>query len=799
MERIYFNDDWKFTEKFSMDLCKRDFNEETLETVRLPHTNKITSFNYFHEGSYEMTSGYRKIFKAEEGWKDKHVLITFEGVAHEAFIYLNEKEVISHQGGYTSFTVDISPYLDFEKENVLAVKVDSHESLNMPPFGNVIDYMTYGGIYREVFLQVKEKTYISDVFVFTKDVNREEKSLHIEVTLNGQDHGLTIEQSVVIALGKENGENIVLGTEAIKSITSKFKKKVSKVDLWDIENPNLYYLDTKLYKNGQLIDINRVRFGFREVAFKKDGFYLNGKKIKIRGFNRHQSYPYVGYAMPKSPQVRDADLLKNELGVNAVRTSHYPQSQYFIDRCDEIGILVFTEIPGWQHIGDDRWKSVACNNVEEMVLQYRNHPSIFIWGVRINESADDDEFYKRTNEIAHNLDPSRPTGGVRCIKGSHLLEDVYTYNDFLHDGKSRGLEKKKKVTSNMEKPYMITEYNGHMFPTKTFDSEEHRLEHALRHTRVLNSLYGDEEIAGAFAWCMFDYNTHKDFGSGDRICYHGVMDMFRNHKLASAPYRALSDKEVVLEISSTMDIGEHPGSFRGEIYAFTNADSIKIYKNHEFIKEYRTGNSSFENLSHGPILIDDLIGEQLEKHEGYSKKKSEAVKRILGAVSKYGLNNLPFSTKLLAAKLIITQGFKVEDGVRLFSKYVGNWGVTVTTYRFEAIKDGQVVKVVTKKPMKEVQLEVDVDKTRLTEDTTYDVASIRIKAVDENDNLLNFYNEAISLEVVGELEIIGPKIITLKGGMGGTYVKTTGKSGSGNLKISGEGLKNVELKFHIEK
>ena len=115
--------------------------------------------------------------------------------------------------------------------------------------------------------------------------------------------------------------------------------------------------------------------------------------------------------MPARGQRLDADILKRKLGCNAVRTSHYPQSQDFIDRCDELGLLVFTEIPGWQHIGDEAWKNQAMENVREMVTQYRNHPSIFMWGVRINESADDDEFYERTNAIARSLDPSRPTGG----------------------------------------------------------------------------------------------------------------------------------------------------------------------------------------------------------------------------------------------------------------------------------------------------------------------------------------------------------------------------------------------------
>ena len=139
-------------------------------------------------------------------------------------------------------------------------------------------------------------------------------------------------------------------------------------------------------------------------------------------------------------QEEDALILKNELGVNAVRTSHYPNSAHFINKCDEIGLLVFTEIPGWQHIGDKNWQDQAITNVKEMVIEYRNHPSIFIWGVRINESLDNDDFYTKTNNLCRKLDHTRPTGGVRNFKKSNLLEDVYTFNDFNHYGNKKGLE-----------------------------------------------------------------------------------------------------------------------------------------------------------------------------------------------------------------------------------------------------------------------------------------------------------------------------------------------------------------------
>ena len=175
-----------------------------------------------------------------------------------------------------------------------------------------------------------------------------------------------------------------------------------------------------------------------------------------------------------------------------------------------MGLLVFTEIPGWQHIGDDAWKDQAVENVREMVTQYRNHPSVILWGVRINESQDDDELYRRTNALAHELDPSRQTSGVRYLEKSSLLEDVYAFNDFSHTGDNPGCKQKSRITTDMNKGFLISECNGHMFPTKPFDTWEKRQEHALRHARVQDAALADGEHAGCFGWCLFDYPTHKE-------------------------------------------------------------------------------------------------------------------------------------------------------------------------------------------------------------------------------------------------------------------------------------------------
>lgn len=805
--RFYLNDDWLFTEQFEDSLAAPEYPENTLQPVRLPHTCKETPFHYFDESLYQMVSGYRRHLLIPKDWQGKQILLTFEGAAHDSTVFCNGKKVGEHHCGYTAFTVDLTDSVLYGQDNLLCVRLDSRENLNVPPFGYVIDYMTYGGIYRDVRLEVKEKVSLSDIFVHTAiDFRSSPVTAQItsEITLTESDENVTIRQYYMPKSTATAQESWRLLCEQTVSADVSCDKEFSLTAtitaplLWDTEEANLYILKTQLYQDNTLLDETETTFGIREAVFKKDGFYLNGRKLRIRGLNRHQSFPYVGYAMPKSMQRLDADLLKKELGLNAVRTSHYPQSHYFLERCDELGLLVFTEFPGWQHIGDDSWKAQAVANAEDMIRQYRNHPSIILWGIRINESPDDDAFYEKTNAVAHKLDPSRPTGGVRAMKKSHLLEDVYTYNDFLHDGEMPGCDPKKKVTSDMEKSYLISEYNGHMYPTKAFDNEERRSEHAIRHANVLDAVAGQPDIAGSFGWCMFDYNTHKDFGSGDRICYHGVMDMFRNPKLAANIYACEQEQTPVLEITSSMDIGEHPGCNRGNIYILSNADSVKMYKNDRFIKEYLPGMSPYKHLKHGPILIDDFIGDSLAQNERFRPKHAKEITDAMNLVARGSLNHIPKRLYLTALKLLLIYHIDFAEVTRLYTKYIGDWGGTATIYRFDAIKDGKVVKSVTKEPVREIRLEAEADHTILTEQHSYDVALVRIHAVDDHGNVLPFYQEPVRLIAEGDISIIGPDTIALQGGMGGTYVKSTGRSGRGALLLQSKTAGEIRIPFQIK-
>ncbi|MBQ9066136.1 MAG: glycoside hydrolase family 2 protein [Clostridia bacterium] len=789
LNRIYLNDHWCYSHE--------DQPEKT-EIVRLPHNNQDLPFHYFDETLYQFISVYERDISIPAEWKGQNVSILFEGVAHQCDVYCNDVLVGSHACGYTQFRVPITEQVQYGETAHLKVVVDSRETLDIPPFGHVIDYLTYGGIYREVILEATGPVSLEKTFVHGLDVYSTDKTFQVDFTVTStvalQNRPLNVDLFVF------DGTTCILSLEDQRAVIgpNSFQLHSDQLKIWDLSTPNLYTLKIRLSLDGIPSDTDEVTFGLRDAVFKRDGFYLNGKCMKLRGLDRHQSFPYVGYAMPQSMQEEDARTLKYRLGLNAVRTSHYPQSKYFLDECDRLGLLVFTEAPGWQHIGEGSWKDQHIQNIREMILDDWNHPSIILWGVRINESLDDDELYQRANDVAHALDPTRQTSGVRYLKHSRLLEDVYAFNDFSHTGDNAGITRKELVTTKLTKPYLISEHNGHMFPTKSFDDEPHRLSQALRHARVVDDALAPKNgVSGVFGWCMADYNTHKDFGSGDKICYHGVLDMFRNPKLAAALYESQGEDHDVLEISSSMDIGEHPGGFLGDVVVFTNADHVDLYKNGEFVLRFDPDTRHYPNLPHPPVVIDDLIGELMEKQEGLSPESSRLIRKIAHDYLCGGTQAVITPSNIAAlGYTAVKDKLTVSRANELVNQYVTNWGSDMTVYRFDAIKDDKVVKTVEKLPVNEFQLKVVTSHTDLHEKTTYDVASVRIEAVSGEGNHLPYASDPVTLTVEGALELIGPSVVPLRGGFAGTYVKSTGTAGAGRLTIHCDRCEDLVIDYN---
>ena len=772
--KIRIDDGWEFTSHWDDAFLEGSGCECT---VRIPHTVKELPLHYIDPADYQMTAGYRRHLSFDESEKDMRHFIRFDGAAHIADVWFNGTYLGTHRSGYTAFSFEITKYIHFGEDNVVTVRLDTTENGEIPPFGYVVDYLTFGGIYRHVWIEKRPQLMIADAYITTPDLH----TAVCELKMDGPYDHETLSAQVTDSEGR------VIGSYSGKAENCTFRMRCPDAEAWEIGHPVLY---TCTITAGS--DQKQITFGFRTVRIDENHFYLNEKEVFIRGLNRHQCYPYTGYAVSDSLQVEDARILKEELGVNAVRTSHYPQSHAFIDACDRLGLLVFTEIPGWQHIGDEAWQDQAVVNTEEMVLEYRQHPSIVIWGVRINESVDNDALYQRTNETAHRLDPTRPTSGVRYIENSSLLEDIYAYNDFSHSGANPGCKPKKDVTKE-KKPLMITEANGHMFPTKSFDPWLKRQEHALRHARVLNAAMADGEHMGCFQWCMFDYPTHKDFGSGDRICYHGVMDSFRNPKMAASVYAAQQDDTPVLEVGSPMDIGDYAAGNLSEIYAFTNADSVRLYKNGQYVRDFVS--EGWNGLKHGPVLIDDTIGCLIENNEGFTGAKEKYVHEALQGAAKYGMADLPVKYKSMLAWCMLRYGMTYEKGVELYGKYVGNWGGDAVEWRFDAMKDGRPVKTVIKSPNTKLHLDVKCSSDVLYDSDTYDMAAVRIVIRDANGNNASYAQLPIHFSISGPIEIVGPETVTAEGGMCGTYLRTTGESGEAALTIHADGIEDVTVRL----
>ena len=779
---IRLNNGWEFTEQWNEEFRR---GEGAFEQVRIPHTVKELPLHYIDPKDYQMVCGYRKRIEIPEEWKGKRLFLQFDAAGHIAYVYVNGKLLCEHRTGYTAFRTEITDAVEYGKENTVTVKLDTTENGEVPPFGFAIDYLTYGGIYRDVWLDVRGDVMVSDFYAAAVRLD----TADVKVTVDGSVHNEMLRISFINA----DGETEFSETYPAKS--GNYECLVRHAHVWSQESPYLYTVCCEVLRDNAAVDQLSRTFGFRTVKLTKNEILLNGEPVFLEGLNRHQSYPYTGYAVPEALQREDVRILQEELGVNAVRTSHYPQSHYFIDECDRRGILVFTEIPGWQHIGDAEWKAQAIRNTEEMIVEYRHHPSIVLWGVRINESQDDDDFYTRTNGLAHLLDPYRPTSGVRYLEKSSLLEDVYAFNDFSHDGTTPGAKAKKDVTPDVNKPMLISEANGHMYPTKSFDPWFKRQEHALRHARVLDAALADQKHAGCFQWCMFDYPTHQDFGSGDRICYHGVLDAFRNPKTAAALYASQQEERPVLEVGSPMDIGDYAGGNIGEVWAFTNADKVVLYKNDDYVAEFEP--EKWKGLKHGPVLIDDTIGVLLQTKEGYSKEKAALIAECLNAAGKYGMSNLPVHYQAKLAWCMVHYGMKFSDGVELYGKYVGNWGGMSVKWRFDAVKNGEVIASVTKSPSSHLHLTAEASHTVLQEGECYDMAAVRIRILDENGNTASYAQLPVCLSMEGEAEIVGPSVVTAEGGMCGTYIRTTGKPGTAVLTIACAQTEPVTVSFEI--
>jgi beta-galactosidase len=740
---IPINRGWRYSPRKVEGAEKLEFDDSAFEQVVIPHTNVLLPWHSFDDKVYEFVSTYRRRFKTPRGSEGKRVFVDFEGAMTASTIWINGVSLGEYKGGFTPFSFELTSHLRRDADNVLVVQLDSTERADIPPFGNEIDYLTFGGIYREVALRIVPSIYLDNIFARPKDVLSGKPSLDVDCFLAGRTPAalsLEIElrdgertlakgsHSVTVKNGSDPDAAADPTTSApvyssTETVNDPVRHTVSLnaiegIKLWDLGNPSLYTVHVRLLQAGHVIDEDMRRIGFREATFTDHGFSLNGKIIKLRGLDRHQTFPFVGQAMPARVQRQDAIILRKNLHCNIVRTSHYPQSRHFLDCCDEIGLLVLEEIPGWQHIGPEPWKQISIDNVGRMIRRDWNHPSIILWGVRINESKDDHSFYSRTNALAHLLDPTRQTGGIRYFQESEFLEDVFTMNDF-------GFPLKKPNHPR----YLNTEFVGHTFPTKTTDDDERQREHTLRHARIHNQLASDPQYAGGIGWCAFDYNTHSNFGAGDRICYHGVTDIFREPKAAAGFYKSQCDpvEEVVLEPAFHWANSDESTSFTKAVVC-SNCDHLKFYmckdgiegSPWDLIAELDPDREEFNYLTYPPFSLDRRKIPSKERH-GWGDLRIDGYLKGRQVIS-----------KSLSGRGIDSKFMLVVDDISLFA-------------------DG-------------------ADTTRVV-----------MRVTDEFGNIRPYANDPIVFKLDGPAELIGDNPFALIGGTGAVWVRAKEQAGTVSL------------------
>ena len=724
------NNGWHFHEEFHPGLTATPAKGQL---VQLPHNAVDIPANYFDESCCHRIFCYQNTIEWQPEFQHKRVSIRFDGIMANAHVYINGQLADSHGDGYTPLEADITDLLH-SGDNLISVVLDGRENPDLPPFGGQIDYLTYAGIYRDAWIVIRDEMSIGSVKIETLDVFGKRRTLQTRCRL----HGNIDEAAINVRLLGPDGTTVAERTVRIEdNVMTISLEDIADIKLWDLDSPTLYRTEVSLV-HPRHSDCIPVMTGFRSCEFRSDGFFLNGRHLKIRGLNRHQSYPYIGYAMGRRAQERDAETLRNALGCNLARTSHYPQSPWFLDHCDRIGLLVFEEAPGWQHVGGPDWQQRHLENVEAMISRDWNHPSIVLWGVRVNESADQHDLYVAANKIARELDPTRQTAGVRNITDSEMLEDVYTMNDFIMGDEilpwvnrpRTALRPQAEVTGlDRVVPYMVTEFNGHMYPTKRTDNEERQIEHVTRYLEVMDHSHGEPEIAGTIGWCMFDYNTHREFGSGDRICHHGVLDMYRIPKFAAHAYASQQDPDdlVVMEPVTCWARGERSIGGVLPLIVLTNCDTVSLQYGDDVPIERGPDTLTFPNLPHPPVIF---------THRDFIESE------------------------------------------------MGKWGMKWQSAKFVGYSGGKPVaeRLMVADPVL-TRLEILPDYPHLLASEPDDVRFL-VKALDQVGNPLQYLTMPIEICVDGPARLIGPRIKSLHGGQTAFWLRSGGETGAVTVNVT---------------
>lgn len=488
--------------------------------------------------------------------------LVFKGVSHTARVCLDGREIGSHYNAYTPFAVAVTDVM--AGRHLLEVYADNTfgeaSALHIPN-----DYMSYGGISRGVLLEELTDTYIEYIHavpVMEKDGWKALVSLKVK---NWSAAGKACR--LYLDLAGIASEAMELTLEAGGEKTVDFQLSAAEAEAWEIKNPKLYTVQATLSDENGAFDDQIDRMGFREIRTEGKDILLNGKKLRIRGFCRHEDHPMFGCALPYAAIQQDLETAM-DLGANAIRTAHYPNDELFLDLCDEQGILVWEENHArgltLEHMQNPNFERQAETCIEEMITAHINHPSVIIWGI-LNECASDTEYgyecYKKQYDLIKHMDFSRPRSSASCKFKTDIcfgLPEIVSYNlypEWYHETPASEYVKDiydwvQRESEGSGKPFLVTEIGagaiyGFRSHTLCKWSEEYQAK-ALEDQ--ITAVLEQEGCCGIFIWQLCDVRVSDEwFASRPRTMNNkGIVDEYRRRKLAydvvKRIYHAYEDK-----------------------------------------------------------------------------------------------------------------------------------------------------------------------------------------------------------------------------------------------------------------
>ena len=596
---------WRFLKgDFEAQVWSKDFDDSAWEVVSLPHGIEYLPVEASGCANYQGIVWYRKHFTPSNELKGKRLFLHFEAIMGKSEVYLNGKLIKKHYGGFLPVIADITDGIEWDSENVIAVKADNSDDPTYPVGKpqSLLDYTYFGGIYRDCWLIAHNDVFITNanyenevagggLFISYDRVSEESAIINLKAHIRNQSakrQKITIEFQL-----KEKEGNTVLTTA--KSLTVQRGKanyavssmKVDAPKLWSPETPYLYYLDILVKDaSGQTIDGYRQRLGIRSIEFKQtEGLWLNGKPYegKIMGTNRHQDFAVLGNALPNSLQWRDAKKLR-DAGLKVIRT-HYVIDPAFMDACDELGLFALVEVPGWQFWNDEPiFAERIYSDIRNMIRIHRNHASLFFWEPILNETRYPEYFAKNALDICNEEYPY-PYSTAACDHGA--AGDSY-YSLLL-----RPIDSKLSP----DKTYFIREWGDNVddWNAQNSDSRVARnwgeVPMLLQAAHYANPDYPTlcyeticqkpRQIVGACFWHSFDHQRgyHAD------PFYGGIMDAFRQPKFSYYMFmsqRSPKKSDLIADNGPMIYIAHELTPFSPkDVTVYSNCDEVRltVFKN----------------------------------------------------------------------------------------------------------------------------------------------------------------------------------------------------------------------------